>query len=486
MLLPIHPLDGQLLWHCSRLFSTIRPQIEAASTLSLAGKLEARSRRTSVNSLKSTFTILFLLGVSYGVYRLIHTPDPLVTKDGQFFVQLTPPTPTAPVPKSEEAKPSSLLNSISATIDNLASPEKKAVGQTMQPKVVRSNSTDMTAPPWDSEKNMPIVPSFANQMTAPTLSPIPSSANPIPTVAPSTPTIPVAAPLNSVPNLVDPTANRPSIMTGPLTPVPTPSTALSKADLKNAATTTPLVTLPNIAPPNVAPRVTPPLPIAADLRQLEPMNSLTDLKAVWPIVDSHIRKGEIAQSLKLLSGYYQANISDADRAELLRWLDALAFKVIYSTEHQLSPTPHVVQAGETIDSIAKQWNIPLDLLLNINRSKIPENNSLTPGLELKIVRGPFRAEIDSQRKELTLFLDQYYAGRFPIDASKCESLQAGPLSVKNLAVDSAGQTKLEFANGISVCTANPAAVKDSIQLSTADAKDVFGILTANSQVTVVR
>ena len=434
-----------------------------------------------MNSLKSTFTILFLLGVSYGVYRLIHTPDPLVTRDGQFFVQLTPLVPTQSASTTDETKPKSLLNSFSGTIPNLTSAEKKSVSPTIQSEVVKNNLTDAAAPPWDSEKISPPATSFANQTIKPVLAPFPSSANPIPTIAPSTPTIPVAAPSISAPKLVDPSANHPSIMTGPLTPVPSPSTAAPNAALPIAAPTTSPVTMPKIVP-----LVAPTLPSTNGMRQLEGTQTLTDLKAAWPIVDSHIRKGEIAQSLNVLSGYYHANLSDADRVELLRWLDTLASKVIYSTEHQLSPTPHIVQAAETVESIAKQWNIPPDLLLNINRSKIPENNVLTPGLELKIVRGPFRAEIDSQRKELTLFLDQCYAGRFPIDASRCESLQAGTLSVKNFAVDATGQYTMEFANGLSVCTANPGAAKDSIQLNSADAKDVFGILTANSQVTVVR
>jgi hypothetical protein len=169
-------------------------------------------------------------------------------------------------------------------------------------------------------------------------------------------------------------------------------------------------------------------------------------------------------------------------------LDALAFKVIYSTEHHLSPTAHIVQTGETIESLAATWGIPVQLLVNVNRAKIPANNALTPGLELKMVRGPFRAEIDCQRRELTLFLDKYYAGRFPIDTANCASLAAGSLRVKSLAENASQPLALELSNGLVLSAAEMANPPKGhcIGLSPSDAQDICGILTANSQVTVIR
>jgi LysM repeat protein len=244
------------------------------------------------------------------------------------------------------------------------------------------------------------------------------------------------------------------IMTGPLTPV-------SSAESPVAGSPD-----PGRAPVGMAPA--------------------TPLSSAWAQVDGYLRKGEIANALKLLSSYYSAELSDADRAELLRWLDALAFKVIYSTEHQLSPIPHIVQSGETLDSIARSWNVPKQLLININRSKIPATDELTPGLELKIVRGPFRAEIDRARRELTLFLGEYYAGRFPIDASSCQSLSTGSLSVQNVTQDANGSMALTLSNGILLCGAGSGAGPNAILLNPADAQDLFCILSADSQVAVIR
>lgn len=430
-----------------------------------------------MNSLKSTITILFLLGVSYGVYRLIHTPDPLAMKDGQFFVQLSPlsePSPPA------ESKGPNLLGSVTGSIAKIA-PQQNPVFQPPPSVTTRSDDPASTQPPWSSEANSNQNLSSSVPADRRALTEASPDANRIPTTSPPTTVLPVGGPGISAPNLVQPPANPPKIMTGPLTPVSSQSVPIPNS-------TSPLIA--PLVPPTKSsantPNSLPTMPPTSELRTPTSSTTMQDLKSAWPLVDAHVRKGEISQSLKVLSQYYHANLSEAERAELLTWLDTLAFKVIYSTEHHLSPTPHIVSAGETVDSIAKQWNIPTSLLLNINQTKIPADKILTPGLELKIVRGPFRAEIDSQRQEMTLFLDQLYAGRFAIDTSKCASIPTGPLSVKNIVAGANGEFKLELDNGLYLCAANSSASTNSIELSVADAKDLFGILSTNSQVTIVR
>ena len=431
-----------------------------------------------MNSFKSTITILFLLGVSYGVYRLIHTPDPTASGNGSFFVALNSATPNSTpggLLKTPATNPGSTP---SAGMERLA---PKSIAPPPVPKIEAPDlalSGTMSASPDSKPPSM-----YQRNTNLPTDNPAttPAIAKLIPTIPPSSQSVTVAGSSQNPSPSGNSGENGPNAMTGPLTPVSAPTSGLPKANLIESA------------PPSPTPNreVTPSTsPVMQSLNPSAPTAESTtviqDIKSVWPIVDAQVRKGEIAQSLQLLSGYYHANLAEADRVELLKWLDALAFKVIYSTEHRLSATPHVVRVGETLESIAKDWNIPQDLLVNINRSKIPANNVLLPGLELKIVRGPFRAEIDSQRKELTMFLDRYYAGRFAIDTSNCLNLKAGQLAVQNITADSPGQYRLELAGGICLVAGARPAGSSSIQLNVADAKDVFGILSANSQVTVIR
>ena len=118
------------------------------------------------------------------------------------------------------------------------------------------------------------------------------------------------------------------------------------------------------------------------------------------------------EALATLSLFYESpNLSDAQRDQLLSRLDPLAGEVIYSKEHLLEK-PHRVGSNETLIDIAKRYDVPHQLLANING--IDDPITVLPGTELKVVRGPFRCDVDRTHQELTLFLGDLYAGRFPI------------------------------------------------------------------------
>ena len=75
----------------------------------------------------------------------------------------------------------------------------------------------------------------------------------------------------------------------------------------------------------------------------------TDLQNVWPEVDRLIAAEKFRDALQLLSRQYRSgNVSGPQRQKLLGWLDALARKVIFSTEHHLSDVPYTV-ANENAD-----------------------------------------------------------------------------------------------------------------------------------------
>lgn len=118
---------------------------------------------------------------------------------------------------------------------------------------------------------------------------------------------------------------------------------------------------------------------------------------------------EALLALSLL--YNNPNVTGEDRSRLMDLLDPLAGKVIYSNEHTIDP-PYQVRPGDTLQSIADRYQVPAALLRNINGVRDP--SLLQPGTQLKVLRGPFRAEIDRKRSELVLFLGGYYAGRFAI------------------------------------------------------------------------
>ena len=211
-------------------------------------------------------------------------------------------------------------------------------------------------------------------------------------------------------------------------------------------------------------------------------------------------------ALWTLSLFYNSpDLTPEQDQQLLDWLDPLAAKVIYSTEHLIEP-PHEVQRGESLIEIAQQHNVPWQLLANINGVENPQ--FLVPGTKVKLVRGPFHAQVNLHRNELTLFVNKLYAGRFAISSGNDPAPIPGEYQVNDKqagrtyyagdgrtipAGDPAnpfGQMWLDLGSDISIHGSPQSGPTSSqlgcIGLSPRDAADVFGILSLGSRVTIRR
>jgi LysM repeat protein len=186
-------------------------------------------------------------------------------------------------------------------------------------------------------------------------------------------------------------------------------------------------------------------------------------------------------------------------------LGQLAGSVIYSTEHQLEAA-RVVKQGETLETIAKEYNVPWQLLAKIN--SVPAPDQVRPGQELKVVRGPFSAVVDLRRSEMTLEVDGRFAGTFPVTIPPGASVAEGPWLVEQKlggpqtaatpisygAAASADRTivlRSAASNGSTLMIAShPAAGPGpggaSIGVGPQDAEDLSDILSIGSRVTVRR
>jgi hypothetical protein len=131
----------------------------------------------------------------------------------------------------------------------------------------------------------------------------------------------------------------------------------------------------------------------------------------WKAVQANLKNGQLADALFSLTVWHEEPALSPEQSErCIQLLDQLAGTVIYSRESFLEHA-HVVQDGETLESLAEQYSVPQEFLARINGILPPYQ--LSPGESLKVVRGPFRAEINRARSEITVFLGRYYAGRFP-------------------------------------------------------------------------
>ena len=98
--------------------------------------------------------------------------------------------------------------------------------------------------------------------------------------------------------------------------------------------------------------------------------------------------------------YGEPSLNAEQNQRCVNLLDQLAGSVIYSQDSFMEPA-YVVQEGETIEDIAAKYSVPLEFLARINGVEPPYQ--LYPGETLKVVRGPFRAEVNGQKTGAMVF-----------------------------------------------------------------------------------
>ena len=426
-----------------------------------------------MNSIKNLFVVIMLMGVSYGAYQVISTPG-AGEQFGEPMEDIFPAPPSTKSPLIAEASE----DSGNAAIPDFAS--EPPFAELEVPKVPMPSSEPPPIRPKADPfalQNPPLAPSQGAALAA-------NSNNE--TIAPPRLTPPQLTPPQiaepqiplSISRAADSLAAQPMPVTRGGTFQPKPDSELSPVMPKVVAATT----------------LTSPAPATVSIN--------------WEGLQEMVTNGDIRNALKTLSPYYEADLTQAQQIQMLAWLDQLAGKVIYSTEHLLSPNAYVVQANDTLESIAQKWNVPPQLIFNVNSSKIGTPSNLLPGTELKIIEGPFNAVINLERQELTLFLQGMYAGRFKIEIGQDgQGIDHGSFIVeqkslgKNYSVNGQsiaaatpenpyGKYWIGLNSNVSIHESNPLPgqvdTRGSIRLATKDAADVFGILSNGSQVTIKR
>jgi lipoprotein-anchoring transpeptidase ErfK/SrfK len=219
--------------------------------------------------------------------------------------------------------------------------------------------------------------------------------------------------------------------------------------------------------------------------------------------DRQYSEDRLREALATLSYFYGTpDLTGEQRSELLGRLDALAAQVIYSRRHLLE-TAHRIAPNQTLMQVADEYQIPWQLLANINGVRDPV--AIVPGTELKVVRGPFRAEVDTKSNEMTLFLGDLYAGRFIISVNNEPRPVAGTYTVQdkqssrtfydktgaaipagsadnpygNVWIDLGGQTCIHGSPSMKA----PAS-RGCISLSSDTADDLYSILSLGSSVLI--
>lgn len=229
-----------------------------------------------------------------------------------------------------------------------------------------------------------------------------------------------------------------------------------------------------------------------------------NFKRDWISATYQVDEGKFREALATLTPYYRSPDLDAEQqAQLLEWLDALAAKVIYSSEHHLANAHVVTSDRERLVDVARKYGVSAPLLASINHEVINNPNILVVTTKLKVVPGPFRAEVDLASSEITVFLGNLYAGRFPL-ALGDEPPVPGEYTVRETKMEKTyvgerviaagdpnnpyGKWWIDLGNNACIhgspARSQPGKVRGCISLSPQDAQDMAAILSVGSKVVV--
>lgn len=402
-----------------------------------------------MNSMKNAVVVVLLLGVAYGAYTVINTPDP--KEESPETLAAIEQGIMLEIPDSDEMGFES-----SPQADGLPGSQSRD----------SDNSGFDTRPPFSPPPTQPKFGQLDDHQPPPLELKPPTSLQPPPidTTAPQTntqnPAFDDEPDLGSIDSI---TPNSPNGFD------PTPKTDI--------------------------------VPIDPQHNAAEPVTKLNWDRVNQLVVD----EGNYRAALTMLSRFHRANPNSDQRDQVLQWLDALAFKVIYSTENNLHPQAYVVSDGDTLQTLAARWRVPAELIYRVNKSKIGASTQLPAGAELKVIPGPFDAEIDRNRNELTLYLKDMYAGRFSVEIGSDANFTQTEYRIKGMSSQgrvyqdtNTGQTfavndinnpygQYWFGLDETTCLHSTSADGDSrgcIRLADQDAAELFSILSTQSKVIV--
>lgn len=246
--------------------------------------------------------------------------------------------------------------------------------------------------------------------------------------------------------------------------------------------------------------------VASNIQPVVPPAGNSRIDSVLATARGQMDQGQYYEALLTLSFAYSApGLSPEESWQLQEWLDPLAGKVIYSNEH-LVGAAYQLQAGETLQSVATKHNVPWQLLANINGLRDPAE--VQPGASIKVVPGPFHADIDVASNSMTLFAGRLYAGKFAIKVNPSKLPPAGEYQVNDKqpghsyyagnAQTLSPQDPQNPFGGVWIDLGNDVAIHGTsnspgqserwgcISLDNKDANDIYGILSRGSNVVIRR
>ncbi len=305
----------------------------------------------------------------------------------------------------------------------------------------------------------------------------------------------------------------------PLMPPSSPAATLGPPVSPDAAATLPSSDFSSASGPKPGSETTRNLPAPAATPGSPDNLVQTKFNEFMNEVQKSLDEGKLVEAHTALSTLYgNPDLPPEQAQQITALLDQLAGTVIYSRKHYLLPA-YVTQPGDTLEGVAQKHDIPWQLLALINGLMPPgppdencgvKNQPLPAGMELKVVRGPFNAFVNLEKHELTLMVQNLYAGRFSIGLGNDQPKLDGEYTVRDKVLNPPyfgpdgitiapndpknplGGAWIGLSDRVGIHGASdPKAVgrndnRGTICVGPRDLQDLYGILSVGSRVTIMR
>jgi LysM repeat protein len=423
-----------------------------------------------VNSIRPLATVIILAVIGIGLYMVINTSEPIPPEDAAGAL--------VDIPQIEDELPNLIDEGIPSPDDvSPTVPPFAANGELTDPPMwapSASHDTTMDSPEQSGSSATGQLPpdSAAPQLPG-------SNVGSLPTGVTSLPAETGKNPFSTQIQRQAEEAVTPQEVTNPYAST-SPSTGQTWGDIPQA----PAPEAPS-SPPSFAAAST-------------PTSTSSPFAVARQAIEESLREGDLSQALLMLSQYCSdPQLTHSEKGELDTLLSQLAGTVIYSTQHRLEPA-YRIQPGETLSDIAARYQVTPQLLAKING--LTDTQTLTPGTELKVVRGPFHAVYEPSG--LRLVLDGRYAGRFEAGGSgdwrdDSWTVQQKVPGQETPGIQPTGSGKqivlapsdpTTSTEGAAICIGAPVPgeTRRTVYVSAKDMNDLYDILTVGSRVTVRR
>jgi len=145
-----------------------------------------------------------------------------------------------------------------------------------------------------------------------------------------------------------------------------------------------------------------------------------------------LEQGKLVEARQALNALLRDEPPEADATEARALLTRVADETIFNkrlTAGDPLVDTHVVQEGDRLVNIARNYDVPYEILLHING--MASASSLRAGQKLKVVRGPFHARIFKSKFRLDVYLQDTYVRSFRVGLGLNNGTPEGGWRVKN-------------------------------------------------------